>query len=312
MSWSAIIGTVYTLSSTATNSSDDTVGQSNPTDVFCILFIPRNWRSRVTQTPEYIKQNNTSGRFLGIGVNLLTCVQPLDPVIRANKVHFRTNCEESTMEMKLHKKSVLLHSYAQQERQEKLRCETENPDSRPRRGEMGDTKKMGHKDECHHQPTLPRRCEAPDHSQGVVLHHNSVGTEQNRTVTCMVLNANDRRKNLALSCDEFRETRFDVTVDQVATWTLNLETIRALETFERKALRTIFGPVKDQGCWRTRYNFELYRLCKEPQVTQVIRSNRLRWLGHIWRSPENNQTRAYTFKNPMGSRTRERPPTRWI
>ncbi|GFV53055.1 endonuclease-reverse transcriptase [Trichonephila clavipes] len=33
---------------------------------------------------------------------------------------------------------------------------------------------------------------------------------------------------------------------------------------------------------------------------------------HIWRSPENNQTRAYTFKNPMGSRTRGRPPTRWI
>ncbi|GFV23302.1 uncharacterized protein TNCV_4780161 [Trichonephila clavipes] len=96
------------------------------------------------------------------------------------------------------------------------------------------------------------------------------------------------------------------------TWALNLETIRALETFERKALRTIFGPVKDQGCWRTRYNFELYRLYKEPQVTQVIRSNRLRWLGHIWRSPENNQTRAYTFKNPMGSRTRGRPQTRWI
>ncbi|GFY01273.1 endonuclease-reverse transcriptase [Trichonephila clavipes] len=93
------------------------------------------------------------------------------------------------------------------------------------------------------------------------------------------------------------------------TWTLNLETIRALETFERKALRTIFGSVKDQGCWRTRYNFELYRLYKEPQVTQVIRSNRLRWLGHIWRSPENNQSRAYIFKNPMGSRTRGRPPT---
>ncbi|GFV46439.1 endonuclease-reverse transcriptase [Trichonephila clavipes] len=101
----------------------------------------------------------------------------------------------------------------------------------------------------------------------------------------------------------------------IETWTLNLETIRALETFERKALRTIFGPVKDQGCWRTRYNFELYRLYKEPQVTQEViraRSNRLRWLGHIWISPENNQTRAYTFKNPMGSRTRGRPPTRWI
>ncbi|GFU77581.1 DUF4817 domain-containing protein [Trichonephila clavipes] len=53
-------------------------------------------------------------------------------------------------------------------------------------------------------------------------------------------------------------------------------------------------------------------LYKEPQVTQVIRSNRLRWLGHIWRSLENNQTRAYTFKNRMGSRTRGRPPRRWI
>ncbi|GFT95308.1 endonuclease-reverse transcriptase [Trichonephila clavipes] len=61
------------------------------------------------------------------------------------------------------------------------------------------------------------------------------------------------------------------------------------------------------------HSFErLYKLYKEPQVIQDIRSNRLRWLGHIWRSPENNQTRAYTFKNPMGSRTRGRPPTRWI
>ncbi|GFW87929.1 endonuclease-reverse transcriptase [Trichonephila clavipes] len=102
-----------------------------------------------------------------------------------------------------------------------------------------------------------------------------------------------------------------VFLRQSETWTLNLETIRALETLERKSLRTIFGPVKDQGCWRTRYNFKLYRLYKE-QVTQVIRSNRLRWLGDIWRRPENNQIRAYTFKNPMGSRTRGRPPIRWI
>ncbi|GFY14747.1 endonuclease-reverse transcriptase [Trichonephila clavipes] len=65
---------------------------------------------------------------------------------------------------------------------------------------------------------------------------------------------------------------------------------------------------------KTRVNMvtSCVRLYKEPQVTQVIRNNRLRGLGHIWRSPENNQTRAYTFKNPMGSRTRGRPPTKWI
>lgn len=96
------------------------------------------------------------------------------------------------------------------------------------------------------------------------------------------------------------------------TWTLNLDIQRSLETFERKILRTIFGPVQEHGCWRTRYNFELYRLYKQPQVIQVIRSNRLRWIGHLWRSPEGNPTRICTFKNPEGSRTRGRPRTRWL
>ncbi|GFW30111.1 hypothetical protein TNCV_1054221 [Trichonephila clavipes] len=47
--------------------------------------------------------------------------------------------------------------------------------------------------------------EAPDHPQGVVP-LNRGGTEQNRSVTRMMLKAkaNDRRKTLALHCDEFR------------------------------------------------------------------------------------------------------------
>ncbi|GFV37475.1 cullin-4A [Trichonephila clavipes] len=48
------------------------------------------------------------------------------------------------------------------------------------------------------------RWEVPGHPQ-CVLPHNWVGTLQNRTITCMVLKAkaNDMRKNLSLSCDEF-------------------------------------------------------------------------------------------------------------
>ncbi|GFW80185.1 uncharacterized protein TNCV_460931 [Trichonephila clavipes] len=47
--------------------------------------------------------------------------------------------------------------------------------------------------------------EAPDLPQGV-LPQNWGGTEPNRTVTCIVLKtkANERRKNLAFSRDEFR------------------------------------------------------------------------------------------------------------
>ncbi|GFU62737.1 hypothetical protein TNCV_1519151 [Trichonephila clavipes] len=52
-----------------------------------------------------------------------------------------------------------------------------------------------------------QRWEAPDYPQGVSL-QNRGGTEQNHTLTCMMLKAkaSDRRKNLALSRDEFRES----------------------------------------------------------------------------------------------------------
>ncbi|GFW09563.1 uncharacterized protein TNCV_3996691 [Trichonephila clavipes] len=51
---------------------------------------------------------------------------------------------------------------------------------------------------------VEERWEISDHPQGVL--QNWGGTEQNRTLTCMVLKAkaNDRRKNLTLSLDEFR------------------------------------------------------------------------------------------------------------
>nr|XP_042906426.1 uncharacterized protein LOC122270970 [Parasteatoda tepidariorum] len=96
------------------------------------------------------------------------------------------------------------------------------------------------------------------------------------------------------------------------TWTLNLDVQRPIETFERKILRTIFGAIPEGGCWRTRYNFELYGLYKHPQIMQIIRSNRLRWLGHIWRGSEDSPVKIATFKNPQGSRSRGRPPTRWL
>ncbi|GFX30475.1 hypothetical protein TNCV_3461261 [Trichonephila clavipes] len=50
-----------------------------------------------------------------------------------------------------------------------------------------------------------REVGGPDHTQGV-LPQNWGGTEQSRTVTCMVLKAkaNDRRKNLALRWNEYR------------------------------------------------------------------------------------------------------------
>jgi hypothetical protein len=40
----------------------------------------------------------------------------------------------------------------------------------------------------------------------------------------------------------------------------------AINSFERKILRRIYGPTKENGIWRKIYNRELYKLYKEPEI----------------------------------------------
>ena len=44
---------------------------------------------------------------------------------------------------------------------------------------------------------------------------------------------------------------------EALSWTLTMEEERALAVFERKILRKIYGPVKENELWRTRRNDEL-------------------------------------------------------
>ena len=59
-----------------------------------------------------------------------------------------------------------------------------------------------------------------------------------------------------------------------------------LNTFERKILRRIYGPTHERGCWRPRWNNELYSLYKEPNIVEDIKIRRLEWAGHIIRMEE--------------------------
>jgi hypothetical protein len=75
------------------------------------------------------------------------------------------------------------------------------------------------------------------------------------------------------------------------TWVLSKSDQNILRVFERKFLRAIFGPTKENGEWRIKYNNELYTLYKESDIVTYIKINSLRWAGHVIRLEERNPAR---------------------
>ncbi len=52
-----------------------------------------------------------------------------------------------------------------------------------------------------------------------------------------------------------------------------------IAVFERRFLRSIFGGIEENGLWGRRFNFEIYRIFKEPDIIKVLKLNE--WIGHI-------------------------------
>jgi hypothetical protein len=88
--------------------------------------------------------------------------------------------------------------------------------------------------------------------------------------------------------------------------------MQKLMTFERKILRKIFGPTKElNGLWRIKTNEELDDLIQQQNVIRFIKSQRLKWIGHAERMPQEREvTRIYRWK-PFASRPIGRPKIIW-
>jgi hypothetical protein len=57
---------------------------------------------------------------------------------------------------------------------------------------------------------------------------------------------------------------------------------RRLRVFEKRVLRRIFGPKREEdGSWRKLHNDELHNLYSSPNIVRVIKSRRMRWAGHV-------------------------------
>jgi hypothetical protein len=59
-----------------------------------------------------------------------------------------------------------------------------------------------------------------------------------------------------------------------------------LRVFQNRVLKKIFGPKSEEdGSWRKLHN-ELHNLYSSLNVVRVIKSRRMRWVGHVARMKE--------------------------
>jgi hypothetical protein len=96
------------------------------------------------------------------------------------------------------------------------------------------------------------------------------------------------------------------------TWSLTLREEHRLRVSERRVLR-IFGPKRDEvtGDWRKVHNKELNDLYCSSNIVRVIKSRKIRLVGHVARMEEGRGFYRVLVGKPEGKKPLGRPTRRW-
>ena len=83
--------------------------------------------------------------------------------------------------------------------------------------------------------------------------------------------------------------------------------------FENRVLRGLFGRKRDEvtGEWRKLHNEELNDLYCSPNIVRVIKSRRMRWVGHVACMGERRSLYRVLVRKPEGKRPLGRPRPIW-
>ena len=73
-----------------------------------------------------------------------------------------------------------------------------------------------------------------------------------------------------------------------------------------------YGPINDNGIWRTEYSNELYMLYDELDIVKVTKIGRLRQLEHLFRMPELDPCRKFTLLKPECTQLVGKRKLRWL
>jgi hypothetical protein len=94
------------------------------------------------------------------------------------------------------------------------------------------------------------------------------------------------------------------------TWSLILKEYR-LRFFVNRELR-IFGPKREEDrSWRKLHNDEIHSLYFSSNIVRVIRSSRMRWVGHVACKEEGRGVYRVLVGRPEVKRPLEKPRCRW-
>ena len=98
----------------------------------------------------------------------------------------------------------------------------------------------------------------------------------------------------------YRTILLPVVLYGCETWSLTLREERRLRVFENRVLRRAFGPKRDQviGEWRKLHNEGLSDLYSLPNIVRVVKSRRMRWVGHVARMGRGEVCTGFWRRNP--------------
>lgn len=85
-----------------------------------------------------------------------------------------------------------------------------------------------------------------------------------------------------------------------------------LRVLERKIMRSILGPRREDGKFRPLMNHEIREINNNEDIGKFIKAQRLKWFGHIQRRGENSIIKKLLTWKPKERRPRGRPKVRWI